>query len=170
MTEKTTENVQRAPETSAPRAPGTPWLIGVGVFVVLAIIVTLALAGSRLRSYEEGTPEATAQAFIQALFDEDPEAAHVYLSADLQERCDPDDIDLWWVQSSDSASFEDVKINGDHADIELRLQARQYDLGLFPFDFYDWDRETELELDRIDDEWVITNATWPLAGCIWRES
>lgn len=154
--------------TKAFSKSGTPVLIGIGIFVVLALLVTIALAGRNVRSYDPGTPESVAQAYIQALFDEDPEAAYGYLSTDLQDRCKPHDLDTWWARQAESASFDEVRINGDHADIELRLLSTEFDMGIFPFDNYDYSLETELELDRLGGEWVITNATWPLAGCIWR--
>jgi hypothetical protein len=154
--------------TTSLRKPGTPILIGIAVFVVIALLVVLALANANVRTYEAGTPEAVAQSYIQALFDEDTEAAHQYLSTELQAKCQLEDLDMWWVRSSDSASFDQVKVEGDHAEIELRLNSQNYDLGLFPFDNYNYSEETELELDRVEGEWVITNATWPLAGCTWR--
>ncbi|MEA2000962.1 MAG: hypothetical protein U9N84_03620 [Actinomycetota bacterium] len=151
-----------------PRMPGTPILIGIGFLVMVAVIVALALAGGNIRTYDPGTPEATAQAYIQALFEEDTDTAFGYLSPELQAKCEPKDIELWWVRRADSASFDEVRSDGDHAEIELRLKSSDYDLGIFPFDNYDYSRETELELDRLDGEWVITDATWPLAGCTWR--
>ncbi len=122
----------------------------------------------RTYKYLQNLPEATAQAYIQALFDEDSETAHGYLSTDLQAECEPGDLEPWWVRNADSASFDEVHNDGSHAEIELRLLSNEYDLGIFPFDSYDYSRETELELDRVDGEWVITDATWPLAGCTWR--
>jgi hypothetical protein len=148
--------------------PGTPILLGVGLLVLLAVIVALALAGPNVRSYEPGTPEAVAQAYIQALFDEDNPAAHGFLSPELKTKCEPEDLELWWVHNADSASFDEVRDDGDHAEIELSLVSSDYDLDAFPFDNYDHSRQTELELDRVDGEWVITDATWPLAGCTWR--
>ncbi len=151
-----------------PRMPGTPILIGIGFVVMVAVIIALALAGGNIRTYEAGTPEATAQAYIQALFDEDTDTAFGFLSAELQAKCKPRDLELWWVRNADSASFDEVRSDGDHAEIELRLKSRSYELGMFPFDNYDYSRETELELERLFSEWVITDATWPLAGCTWR--
>jgi hypothetical protein len=145
-----------------------PILIGIGIFVVIALLVALALGDSNLRSYDSGTPEAAAQAYIQALFDNDRSAAHGYLSPELQEKCQPRDLDVWWVRDAESASFDEIRIDGSHAEIEIHLVSADHDLGIFPFDNYDYSRETELVLDRRDDEWVITDATWPLAGCIWR--
>jgi hypothetical protein len=154
--------------TKAFSKPGAPILIGIGILVVLALLVTLAVADRNVRSYDPGTPEATAQAYIQALFDEDRDAAYAHLSADLQDDCKPNDLDLWWVRGAESASFDEVRIDGDHAEIELRLLSTDFELGIFPLENYDYSRETELELDRFESEWVITDATWPLAGCTWR--
>jgi hypothetical protein len=150
------------------RKPGTPILVGIGILLLLALLVALTVAGSNVRTYEAGTPEATAQAYIQALFDGDIHTGHGYLSKDLQQKCEPRDLDLWWVGHADSASFDEVRIDGDHAAIELRLVSSDYEPGAFPFDNYDNSQETELELDQLDDVWVITDATWPLAGCTWR--
>lgn len=154
-------------EEASPRA-GTPILIGIGIVVLIALLITVALARGDVRTYEPGTPEATAQAFIQALFDEDTETAHSYLSPGLQVRCEPEDFDTWWVNSADSASFDETRVDGDHAEIEVRLMSNDYEFGILPFDNYDYSRETELELGLLNGEWVITNATWPLAGCTWR--
>ena len=150
------------------RNPGTSILIGIGILVGLALLITLALARDDVRSYDEGTPEATAQAYLQALFDEDRETAHAYLSDELQSKCDPWDLDLWWARDASSAAFDEVRVDGDRAEIELRLVSDDYEFGIFPFDDYDYTRETELELRSSNGGWVITNATWPLAGCIWR--
>ena len=150
------------------QAPGRSILIGVAVFVGVAVLVALALARSNIRTYEPGTPEAIGQAYIQALFDNDRDTAHGYLSTDLQDRCEPWDLEVWWVRDADSASFDEVRIEGDTAEIEVRLVSRDYDLGIFPFDNYDYARETELVLERLDNDWVIVDATWPLAGCTWR--
>ena len=154
-------------EEASPK-PGTPILIGISIVVLIALLVTVALARGDVRTYEPGTPEATAQAFIQALFDEDPETAHSYLSPGLQVKCAPGDFDTWWVNSADSASFDETRVDGEHAEIEVQLVSNDYELGIFPFDNYDYSRETELELDLLNGEWVITNATWPLASCTWR--
>ena len=148
--------------------PGRSILIGIGVFVALALIVVLALAKSNVRKYDPGTPEATAQAFIQALFDEDPETAHGFLAADLKEVCEPRDLNLWWVRHADTAVFDEVRADATHTEIEISLLANDFEFGIFPFDNYDYSRETELELDLFDGEWLVTDATWPLAGCTWR--
>ncbi len=149
-------------------SPGRPILIGMAAFVGVALLVTLALARSDTRSYEQGTPEATAQAYIQALFDGDRDTAHGFLSSELRARCEPRDLETWWISDAESASFDEVRIEGTHAEIEIRLISKDYDLGIFPFDNYDYSRETELVLDQLAGGWFITDATWPLAGCTWR--
>jgi len=148
--------------------PGTPILIGIGVFVAIAIVVALVLAGTNVRTYAPDTPEAVAQAYFQALFDGDTNAAHDYLSADLKAQCEPSDLDMWWIHNGQSVSFDEVRITGDHAAIELRLLSTDFDMGIFPFEDYGYSHEAELELDRFHGKWEISDATWPLAGCNWR--
>lgn len=149
-------------------SPGTPILIGIGFAVMLGLLVALALADSNVRDYEPGTPEAAAQLYVKALFDEDRAAAYALLTPEVQDRCEQNDLDLWWVRDADSASFDEVRVSDGHAEIELRLVGNDIDPGLFPFDNYDYSRETELVLDQIDGEWLVSDATWPLAGCNWR--
>jgi hypothetical protein len=148
--------------------PGTPILVGIGVFVAIALVVALALAGSNVRTYASDTPEAVAQAYFQALFDEDTDAAYDYLSAGLKAECEPSDLDMWWIHDAQSVSFDGVRVTGNHAAIELRLLSTDFDMGIFPFEDYENSLESELELDRTHGEWKITDATWPLAGCTWR--
>ncbi len=148
--------------------PGKTILIAIGVVVATAILIALAMAGGDVREYEEGTPERVAQAFIQALFDEDVDTARTYLAAELQDQCAPHDLDLWWVHDADSARFEEVVVDGDHADIEVVLISTDYEPVILPFDNYDYSADTELELERRSGTWEITHATWPLAGCTWR--
>ncbi len=148
--------------------PGRIILTVTALAVGISIIVALLLARDDVRSYEPGTPEATAQAFIQAMFDEDVEAARNFLSAELQRECRGDDLNLWWVRNADSARFDSVDISDDTADIEVSLITTEYEPGFFPFSDHDYSSETEIELERHDGTWVITNATWPLSGCTWR--
>ena len=148
--------------------PGKTILIAIGLVVAIALLISLALARNEVRQYDEGAPEAVAQAFIQALFDEDVDAARDYLSPELQDQCQPHDLDLWWISRAYSARFEEVVVNGNHADIEVILVSTDYEPIVFPFDNYDYSTDTELELELRSGTWEITHATWPLAGCTWR--
>lgn len=156
----TSDTATPSPES---RPPGTAILIGIGIIIVLAIIIALALAGRGLQEFEAGSPEATAQAYIQALFDDDFDEAVGYLSEELQTRCRPGDLRASDLE--DTAIFEEVRRDGDHAEIELRLSDGESFPGDFPFDDYRWSRDTELELDRIDGVWRITWAAWPVYRC-----
>lgn len=143
--------------------PGTPILIGIGIAVGLAVLIALALSGRGLQRYDPDSPEAAAQAYIQALFDEDFDEARRYLSDDLQSRCRGVDLRLSGLE--DTATFDEVRGDGDHAEIELRLSDSAVFPGEFPFRDYDWSTDTELELERIDGVWRITRAAWPVFRC-----
>lgn len=147
----------------ASRTPGSSVLIGIGIAVALLIIVALALSQRGLQRFDPGTPEAAAQAYVQALFDEDYETAHTYLSTELQAQCRSDELRVYGLQ--DAATFDEVRRDGDRAEIELRLTDTKYYPGLYPFDDYRWSTETELVLERIDGTWQITDAAWPVYRC-----
>lgn len=145
------------------RAPGSTLLMGIGIGIVLLTIVALALSRRGLQQFDPDSAEATAQSYLQALFDEDHETAHSYLSEELQAQCPPEELRIY--SGQDVAVFEDVSLDGNRAEIELRLTDSEYYPGIFPFDDYRWATETELVLERIDGTWVITDAAWPVYRC-----
>ncbi len=56
----------------------------VAVLVVLAVVVVLAFGSGGVREYPAGTPEATVQAYVQALDSRDLTGAYAQLSARLK--------------------------------------------------------------------------------------
>ncbi len=150
------------------KQPGRAVLVAIGVIVAVAVLVSLAIARNDVRQYDEGTPEAVAQAFIQALLNEDIDTARSYLSSELQDQCRPHDLDLWWIRQADSARFEEVVVTGDQADIEVILVSTDYEPVVFAYDNYDYSTDTELELELRSGKWEITHAAWPFTGCTWR--
>lgn len=150
---------------ASPRpAPGTIVLAGLAVLVVAAAVV-LALAGPPdVARYEPGTPEAAAQAYVQALLDGDFEAAHDLLAPALRVDCRPEDLRLG-VPGDEvgTVRFEDVRVTGDRATITARLDTTRFEPAPLPVGGDGI--PTRLVLHRGEGGWLIAAADWPLHDC-----
>ncbi len=142
-------------------------LAGAGILIVVAIIATALLGGSDVTEYAPGTPEAAAQTYLQALFAADYEVAHGLLTPQLQAQCDAHDLLFDRESDMDRAVFDKVTVRGDTTVIDVSLRWMEYSPDpLVPLASNEV--ETRLVLERIDGEWRVASADWPLFGCEWR--
>lgn len=156
-------------KSTAHRMPGTGVLIGAAVLIVAALGAIALLGEPRVVEYDPGTPEAIAQAYIQALFDEDYDVAFGLLAPELQLECHPDDLDAGFAQDSGTAVFEKVRRFEDRVTIEVRISTRYYEPDVFPIEAVDeHDLTTSLSLEMRNEEWRIVDTRWPLNGCARR--
>ena len=152
-------------ERGAPRMPGTGLLVTIGVIMVGAVVAAFMLGGTRVTQYEPGTPEAAAQAYVQAVLDDDFASASGHLAPEIQARCDPHRLE--WDRYGDSvvATFHDVDVTDGRASIRVRLTTT--DLEFDPFLFED-EIETRLVLELRDGDWLIVGTEWPFYECFER--
>lgn len=142
-------------------------LAGAGILIVVAILATALLGGSDVTAYPPGTPEAAAQTYLQALFDGDYQVAHGLLTPQLQAQCDAHDLLFDRESDMDRAVFDDVRVRGDSAVIDVSLRWMEYSPDPL-VELSTNEVDSRLVLERIDTEWRIANADWPLFGCEWR--
>ena len=119
--------------------------------VAVAVIVVLALVGKGVRTYPPGSPEATMQTYLQALFDDEPYTAHTFLSPPLQRICDRSDLRNTPAMYRDLARIVDVDVADSTA--EVRVEMTEGDSGLFDGGYT---TEHEFSLERIDGAWQIS--------------
>lgn len=142
-------------------------LAAAGILIVVAIIATALLGGSDVTSYPPGTPEAAAQTYLQALFAADYEVAHGLLTPQLEAQCEAHDLRFDRESDMDRAVFDEVRVRGDTAVIDVSLRWMEYSPDpLVPLPSNEID--SRLVLERIDGEWRIASADWPLFSCEWR--
>ncbi len=139
-------------ENENPGQPGARILAGAAILIVVAVVVAAVLADSRTRKFDAGTPEAAAQAYIQALFDGEEDEAHALLTPELQWQCDVDELARGLAFGAEVAIFDDVNVDGDRAEIIVVLDSG-------------FSRETRLVLERRDGRWLIADAEWLLNRC-----
>lgn len=152
-----------------PRPAGNRILVTIVGIVAIGLVVGVVLAARGGPVYPEGSAEAAAQAYLQALFDEDPAEARAFLAPEIAATCHTYEPASWWIGESTAVRFEDVREIDDRVVIDLELSSlSEYDPFEFPFDDYDPVRDTELVLEQRNGDWVITEAAWPLHQCDWR--
>ena len=151
--------------TSNNQRPGTRVLLLAGAVIVIAIILAAIFSNGRVQSFDPGTPEAVAQAYVQAIFDNDSFAAYALLAPELQDECDRHDLIPPWAIGASHARFRAVRIDGDRAVIDVEL--RDIDVSVSPFGIDDHrdTKSNELELEHRQSDWLITYAAWPIYGC-----
>lgn len=132
--------------------PGRGILVGAAIAIVVAVVVAAALAGSGTATFDADTPEAAAQAYIQALFDGEEDVAHQLLTPELQGRCRGHERSSALAFESRVAVFDAVDVDVDRAEITVVL-----DSGI--------SRETRLVLVRRDGRWLVADSQWPLDHC-----
>ena len=142
--------------------PGTALLLGAGA-ITLAVVIGIALMGSDVAHYPAGTPEAAAQAYLQAQLDDDLNAAHALLAPRLQSRCRPYELGSPFDGGSYRAVFEEVDEDGAEVVITVRIESTGYSdrLPLPAVEEY----MSQLVLEQFDGEWRIVHAEWPLETC-----
>ncbi len=155
-------------DTHSSHMPGTSVLIAIGAVIVLAVASIALLGGRNVAEYAPGSPEAAAQAYVQALFDGDSDAAYAMLSPELQRHCRALETDLGWTDSS-AAVFENVRTRAGRVTIDVVLTGTGFEPGRLPIDQIDQHEiDSQLSIEKSDGEWRIVAGDWPLYRCAWR--
>ncbi|HLF44161.1 MAG TPA: hypothetical protein VJA46_11650 [Acidimicrobiia bacterium] len=133
------------------KLPG--WLLPVAGIVVVVALVTTGLL-RETPDLDPVTPEGTVQAYLEAVFAGDQEAATGYTDGD----CDPN-LGPGSPTEGVSASLVSVELTADNATVVVRLSQPSEDpfAGLSEYD--EW-----FYLVNRDGTWVISQPAWPYYG------
>ncbi|MBW8012441.1 MAG: hypothetical protein FVQ83_14595 [Chloroflexi bacterium] len=148
--------------------------IVVGVIILAAAAIGVALMQSEAAYLSDDTPEGVTHNYLLAIQNEDYERAYSYLSPDLIEY--PEDViefkrdinlNLFIFRQNTSNTIEILSssIYGENADVEVR------ETSFHQGDFFDSYRSTNnfvITLTIIDGEWKIVNGDYYFAPC-WRD-
>ena len=135
--------------------------------LALAVVAGLVLAVTGTPRYAEGTPERTAQRYLEALVDDQPGRARQHLAPELAARCEPGEPRAWYPWVSGSIRFADVRTSDGRVEIGLELSEVE---PLDPFELPLDDRRlhvrhAELTLEQRNGEWLIIEAAPAINGC-----
>ena len=151
------------------------WLIGMGValgvFVLIAVVAAVLTSNTQPDLRSQDTPEGAVQRYVQALIDNDMDAAYTYLSPELQESCALSD---WRRYARKPYRLDEsqvlLKEVVDYADGDagVTVTITQFQ-GTEPFDLtprkYSFDQSFRLK--RQDDVvWRFSTMPWPGSRCV----
>jgi len=124
--------------------------IVVGVIVVAAGIA--ALAGSGPTTYQPGSPEATAQAYVQAVLDDDTAAIQ---SLVIDSSCDVGP--RYFGDEPIRVTLVGTDIVGDTATVRIDVTHGTSD----PIFGGGWDENSQINLRQVDGSWAVDGDSWP---------
>jgi len=129
-----------------------------GAVVAVLIVVGVVFGMQPPPQFDPGSPEAAAQGFYEAAFDDDEELAATYLTVELNLACDGD---LWFRSSRTDARVVMTRseVEGDQAEIDVAIDISA---GDGPFGGISYLREESIVLEMHDDVWLISESTWPM--------
>ena len=141
------------------------WLIGAGVLLGGLLIAAVAVALlEKEDSLPEGTPEAAVQSFLLSLEDEDYNASYDFLSAELKQDCEIDDL---FGSSGDRPKSDRITldkttfVDGTALVTVMVTQFR----GSGPFGASESSYPQRFSLQQEQGEWKFKEYPWPLFRC-----
>ena len=157
----------QSPHADERRPAGRGVLVGGGLVLISALLFGMILAARGNTEYPPDSPEAAAQAYVQALFDRDPEKARTRLAPEISAQCIGRGPYSWRVRANDAVRFDDVRLETGRAEIDLVFTTRAtpdpFDLPI-PDTPYG-DRRWTLVLERRTDGWFIVDGGSLIDGC-----
>jgi hypothetical protein len=131
------------------------WVFPVVAGTILLVLTLIALFREPI-VLDTATPEGTVQAFLQAIADDDFEAAHDQLSPGLQEECSTADISSAGPYEEFNATLGDVEEFDDETIVHVSLRlGNGSSLDGYTFD------PGPYRLRQESGDWGITEVAWP---------
>lgn len=134
------------------------WLLPAGIGLLVLVLVVVALVRDPVQLDPE-TPAGAVQEYLQAISDEDYEAAFELLHPDEFEECFPSDIERHAHNEPFTASLESDRepvSDGDRVLVNVRMRFGTDG----PFGS-GWETFESFELVSEDGFWWITGEPWP---------
>jgi hypothetical protein len=123
------------------------------IFVAVVLALAVVAFVREPVTLDAGTPEGTVQAYLQAISDEDYEAALTQMTDDLQQRCSPQQLADNIYYDSFSATLGEVEDVGSVIVVEVSINQ-----GSSGFESGYYER---IEVAEEDGRFAITGDPWP---------
>lgn len=133
---------------------------GLAALIIVAAVIVIVREPAR---FDPGTPEAAVQDYIDAVLDDDADAAWALLAPGIQQRCGAEDLEARYRRDgSGRIILRDTTNRGESATVEIEFNAVYLD---GPFDVYESSYSERFNLRLVDGEWRISNVPWPYYWC-----
>ena len=155
------------------------WLIGGGVFLAALLAGSVAAALlERDASFPEGSAEAVVQRYVRAVEEDDWEAAHALLSAELREECPVEELFAdrgGWApyrvvhrgdRGDRRVTLEETRTLGETLLVTVEVTESRFE---GPFGTSSWSYEVQYSLTEEDSEWRFSEYPDPFYDCPGRE-
>lgn len=132
----------------------TRWYLG-AVAAIVAIAIAVVLTGTAPTAYPVGSPEATVQAYLEAVIDDDFAAAQALVTESGKEECDG------FIGSDNGlqrARISDANTSGDIALVEVTLS---WSGGADAF-ASEYSENSRFELTMTETGWMVDRLPWSL--------
>jgi hypothetical protein len=144
--------------------PAGLWILIVAAVVLVLAIVIAAIVGAKRDApvYEEGSPQAALQGYLDAVIDGDATEAYGYLSDDLRSECTLSDL------RNAAAEAQDVTVTlrtvrDEDGTVRIDVTIEQNGGGLLLGGGYRYD-ETFI-LGDTNGVWKLSERPWPIYFC-----
>jgi len=144
-------------ETSSTEASHLP-LIALGALILFAIVVGVAMGLGGAQEFDDGTPEAALQEYLDAAVDGDSSAVLALLTSNAQNECEDRVQRQMWSSNRIGFRLESMDVSGSTA--SAVVDERWTDSGPFGGSGSSGQQEFELTQDG-DGNWRIAQASWP---------
>ena len=143
------------------------WIIGSGVALGVLLIAAIAIALIRNAVVlPEGSPERTVQIYLEAVSDDDIEAARAMLSSEFKERCTLEEM---FSRSFGRQSIEDSRVTYDKTNYVEDKAFVVFEVtqtsNSGPFGIDEYSRDEQYALIREEGEWRLSSTAWPYHSC-----
>ena len=140
-------------------------LVAIGVLLGVIVVVATIIAVQPPPTFAPDTPEGTAQGYFLAIDDGDIDAALAYLSDDLRDGCDPQDL-RYWIRDVGERGIRvailSTTVEGGTAEVDVTV-TEYYGSG--PFSGGSYEHAETLVMERSGDRWLIVESPWPVYSC-----
>ena len=151
------------------KSASSRWLIGVGaviaVLVVASVLVAVFGGSGKTATFPGDTPEGVVQRYLQALEDNDSQAAFDYLGAELQEGCTLLEFrnQTNWIADQDHRIvLEGTELLETQTLVMVRISQIRTDP---PFSTSESSFRQGYTLEQQNGDWRFTEPPWPLSFC-----
>lgn len=132
--------------------------------LVIAVVAVVVSATRPRAQFEEGSPEAAVQSYLEAVWAGDGQGALEHLEPDTG--CTATDLEQGYVDDRARVVLRDSRRDGDTAVIEVELVRS----GGGPFGGDEWSETETFRLVEGAAGWLITGSPWPAFGCTGKGS